>query len=547
MTLTIHTEQDEQRQLLLKIEVAEERVEKQMRETARKLSREYNVPGFRRGKAPYTVIAKRIGHEALRGEAVEELIQPIFEEAMKQIDPDIYAPAQFDDLELEPLVLKFTIPLTPEVDLGDYRALRKEIEPVNVTDEAVAAALERIRNRHQILEEVARPAAAGDMVTISGRGELILEEDIEEDEAEEDSVAAATGDLETDTAINETVEVDDPAVDHVEGDGSDDDDFDDDDDVGDDDILFDTERMELVLDSSQVFPGTPFVENVIGMSVGDSKDFTFTFPDDYEDDELVGLEAMFSVTVLQVQSRELPELDEELAQKEGHETLAELQQETRKTLEEAAHSQAKTELMDGMIEDMLKIATMVYPPAAVEEEISRRLESFKNQIKRSGWEWDDYLKLQTTNEEALRTELREAAAETVQQQLTLRQFVLNEKLKIEEAEVNAKVEERIAAFSDNETLANSMRDYYNRGAGLEMISGDILMEKVVGRMRDILTGVAPSLEELSALEEMEEDGHGEATPTNEATETAVLAPEVEEPAAQTAVAENDKTDEVAEE
>ena len=112
MTLTIHTEQDEQRQLHLTIEVPEERVEKQMRETARKLAKDINLPGFRRGKAPYSVVLNRVGRDSLRAEAVEDILQPVFEEALDEINPEMYAQAQFDDLEMEPLVLKFIIPLT---------------------------------------------------------------------------------------------------------------------------------------------------------------------------------------------------------------------------------------------------------------------------------------------------------------------------------------------------------------------------------------------------------------------------------------------------
>ena len=109
MTLTIHKEEDEQRQLALTIEVEEKRVEQAMRKTARKLAGNLHVPGFRRGKAPYNVILRRFGRDAVRAEAVEEMIQPIFEEALDQLEEPPYAQANFDDMEMEPLVLKFTI------------------------------------------------------------------------------------------------------------------------------------------------------------------------------------------------------------------------------------------------------------------------------------------------------------------------------------------------------------------------------------------------------------------------------------------------------
>ncbi len=512
MTLTIHTEQDDRRQLHLTIEVPEERIEKQMRETARKLAKDYNLPGFRRGKAPYSVVLNRFGRDALRSETVEDMLQSILEEALDEVKPDIYAPVQLDNLEMEPLVVKVTIPLTPEITLGDYRSLRQEIEPVTVTDEAVAQALKRIRARYQELEEVDRPAAEGDMIAISGRGELIVEAD--EDEEEEEGVVEVTAVPLPPQAITDA-ETDDESVDDFEDDDFEDDDFEDDeyedDDYEDDeyedkfedddnDILFDSTRLEIPLDDTEIFPGTPFIENLVGLSVGESKDFTFVFPEDYEQEELAGKEAMFSVELLEVKSRHLPELDDELAQKEGHETLAELEEATRTRLREMAESQANNELMEKMVHDMVEMSTLVYPPAAVEMEIDNRIQSFKSQVTRSGWQWDDYLKMNATSEETMRDDFREAAEDAVRHQLVLRQFVLDEKLQIKDEDVEAKIAERVAAFKDNETLRNSMREYYLKGAGFDMISSEILMDKVTERIVAIYSGAAPSLEELAADE-----------------------------------------------
>lgn len=520
MTLTIHTEQDDQRQLHLTIEVPEERVEKQMRETARKLAKDINLPGFRRGKAPYSVILNRMGRDSLRAEAVEDILQPVFAEVLDEINPEIYAQAQFDDLEMEPLVLKFTIPLTPEVALGDYRSLRKEIEPVAVTDKAIAEALKRIRTRYQELEEVDRPAAEGDMIVLSGRGELILGEEVEE-EAEETAVAAESDETEN----GET------AVDEADEELADDN----------DDVLFDSDRLEIPLDDTEIFPGTPFVENLVGLAVGENKEFTFTFPEEYEEEELAGKEAMFNVQILEVKSRHLPELDDELAQKEGHETLAELEDITRERLQELAESEARNELVDSMVKEMVEMATLVYPPAAVEMEIDGRISSFKNQVTRSGWQWEDYLKLNTTTETSLRDDFREGAEEAVRQQLVLRQFVFDEKLKIQEADVEAKLEERIASFKDNETLANSMRDYYLKGAGFDMLSGEILMEKVAERMTAIYNGTAPSLEELEAEETADSPETSTEEETTDDVDTAV-AEEANEPVETESAVEEELSD-----
>lgn len=534
MTLIIHTEEDDRRQLKMTIEVPEERIEKQMRETARKLAKDINLPGFRRGKAPYSVVVNRIGRDTLRAEAIDDMLQSIFEEALDEVKPDIYAQAQFDDMEMEPLVLKFTIPLTPAVTLGDYRTLRKEIEPVNISDEAVAQALKQIRARYQELEEVDRPAAEGDMIVISGRGELIVEVDEDEDEDEDEEGMEAE---EMDTAVPHppTAAVETDEQQEIGDNEFDEDEYEDDDD--DDDVLFDSSRLEIPLDNAEIFPGTPFVENLVGLSVGESKDFTFVFPEDYEQEDMAGKEAMFSVEVLEVKSRHLPELDDELAQKEGHETLAELEETTRKRLHEMAESQANSDLVDSMVHEMLDMSTLAYPPAAVEMEIDGRIQSFKNQVTRSGWQWDDYMKMNATSEQAMREDFREAAEEAVRHQLVLRQFVLNEKLKIKDEDVEAKIDERVAAFKENDMLMNSMREYYKNGSGFDMLSGEILMDKVTERMVAIYNGSAPSLEELEAEETAVADELPPADETTEATDLAIAEEIVEAVASETAEAE----------
>jgi trigger factor len=509
VTLKIQTEQDDKRQLLMTIEVPEERIEKQMRETARKLAKDINIPGFRKGKVPYPVLLKRVGRDALRTEAVEDMLQSVFTEALDEIDPDIYAPANFDDMEMEPLVLKFTIPLSPEVTLGNYRELRKEIEPVVIAADAVDEALERIRTRHQSLEDVERAVEAGDMVTLSGKGELVpTEQEAAEVETEEPVAEGETAESET---------------------------------TPNDNVIFDTESVEFIMDPKQIFWGEGFISNVVGMSAGDEKTFTLTLPEDFEEEELAGREATFTITVLNVRSRNLPPLDDELAKLEGtFETLDELRDSIQKELQTNAEGEAKNMLIEGMIDDLLKDATLVYPPAAVENEVDGMVENFKNQVTRAGWTWEDFLKLQTVSEEKLRENFRESAETQLKRQLALRQFIFDEKLRISDEDIDAAIDERVAQFSDNEALQKGMRDYYHQGQGFEMLSSEVLMNKAYARIEAILAGNAPDLTELEAeavaeTAETVEDGEVPAVPDT--------TPEPEAEVEETAVTEASEEDE----
>ncbi len=464
MTLNIQTEENEQRELKLTIEVPEERVEKEMRQAARKLSKEINIPGFRRGKVPYNVILRRVGRDALRAEAVDDMVQGVFEEALEEVDPDMYGRPTFDDMENEPLVLKFTVPLSPQVDLAGYRELRKEIEPVNITDEAVEEALEQVQTRHQKVEPVDRPAAAGDLVTISGKGELLQVVDDVEEDAEENEEATDDADYK--------------------------------------DIIFDEESIDLLLDAEKLYLGAAFVDNLVGMAAGDEKSFTITFPEDHEETELAGKEADFEITVLNVKERELPSLDDELAKLEGdYETLDELRSALRDNLEQQAESNAKNELIENTITDMLAGAQVVYPPTAVEMEIDDMVASFKEQVKRSGWEWEDFIRLQNNSEEEIRNNFREGAVERLERQQILRQFVLNEKLTVSADDIDTAVEKRLESFGDNAEFRESMRKYFNSGYGFDMISSEVIMDKVHDRMVAILSGEAPDLDAIAEAEE----------------------------------------------
>jgi trigger factor len=251
------------------------------------------------------------------------------------------------------------------------------------------------------------------------------------------------------------------------------------------------------------------------------------FPDDFEEQEFAGREARFDVEILNVQNRLLPELDDALAEREGLENLAALEAITRENLEKAAKSQQQNDLIEEMIDRLLETATLVYPPAAVDMEVDSRIETFKNQVSRSGWEWEDYLKLQGMEEGSLRGEFREGAEEALRRQLVLRQFVLDEKLKVGMDDLDAKLDERLAVFGDNPELAEGMRNYYKSGYGFEMISSEILVDKAHERVVAIFSGTAPDLADLTD----EETAVAEDESPVEEAETegeAVLAEESEE-------------------
>jgi trigger factor len=439
VTLTIHQEEDEQRQLKLTVEVEESRVQKQMDQFIRRFSREAQIPGFRRGKVPRNVIVKRFGEETLRAETVEEMLESLVEEIFEEVNVEEIAHYQpmMDEMELNPLVLKFLIPLEPKVTLGDYRTIRKELDPIEVTDERLEDALDHVRGHHQVLEEVDRPSEAGDVVTVTGTGWTI------EDEEE----------------------------------------------------FWHVHDNDLLLDSETAFPDIPIVENIIGMSAGEEKEISFTFPEDYEEEELAGKEAKVNVEVSKVQSRFLPEIDEELVKKEGDfESVEAFMEDLKVQLHEAAERQAKTDLMDFVIDEMLEDVEMVYPPAAIEAELSNLETNMITQLKQYGWEGDSL-------GADFRIDSREQAEANVRRGLTLRQFMLEEKIKVRDSDIDEALEDRLEKFADNEELREQLRSIFMQGKSFETMQQNIIEEKIYERMKAIVTGNAP---DLASLEEEDE-------------------------------------------
>ncbi len=470
MTLTIHREENDQRELQLKVEVSEDQVEQAMRKKARELGRELRFPGFRKGKVPYRVVLQRVGRNAVRAEAVDDMVQTVFAEALEEAEIDPYGRPTLDNMEIEPLVLQFTVPMEPLVTLNeDYRAMRREIEPVTVTEEALAEALEQVQIQHQTTESVDRPIEEGDLVTVSGKGQVI-------------SAPPAATDKDED---QEEIPFAEP------------------------EILFDQEHLELVMDGEKLFPGTPFVDNLVGLSAGDESSFAVTFPADYEEEEMAGRDASFDLTIIDVKSRDLPPLDDELAKLEGdYETLEEMRASLKEQLEVQAQNQAKEDLIESTIDELLEDAVIQYPPAAVEMEIDEMVESFRNQVARSGWEFADYLTIQGSTEASLREDFRENAETRLKRRLVLRQLMLDEKLRVEMEDIDAVVDERTGSI-DNEELRQQMHNFYMQGAGFDMISSEVLSNKVYERIVAILSGQAPDLAELDLVDEQEVESEEE--------------------------------------
>ena len=481
MSLTITKQEDEQRQLAMSIEVNEKRVTGEMKKIARDLAKRMNVPGFRPGKAPFGVVKKRIGEEALRAQAIEDMLNDVIFEALEKEEVLPYARPTLKDMELNPAKIEIIVPLEPVVTLGDYREIRRELERPEVTDEAVEEAVQEFIERKTTTEEIAdRASAEGDMIKVIGKGVFKPAEDAEED-AEPD-------------------------------------------------VLFEEEDgIEFLLDAEKTFQGTDFVSNLIGKSVGDELEFSITYADDYEVSDFAGRQVDFNLEVIELMQRIVPELNDELVKDDNYEDVADFRAKTRETLENSAFETFRGEVLDEWIEDLKKDATLVYPPGAVDAELDDRLEGFKQQISSYGWNWEDYMNIQNESEDQIKENWREDVTTNVENGLVLREFISAEKLKLEDDEFNELVEERLEGFGDmEENIRESMREVLMSDESRQRMGNELMVRKAFERIEAILAGNAPDLSELEdAAAEEEADSEAEAVDDEASEEAVEEAPDAE--------------------
>jgi trigger factor len=422
------------RQVKLTIEVDQERVDRALRGVARRVSKDYNIPGFRRGRAPYHIILQRFGRETLLGEVVDELGQDVFKEALESEELEPYDVGVLEDVQLDPMVFQLRVPLRPTVDLGAYREFRVEAPVVSVEEETVEAELESLRQANVILEPAGdRLAQMGDWASLD--------------------VSAQVGD----------------------------------------ESLIDKEAHDMVLEAEKKEFELGFAEQVVGMKAGEEKQFTLTLSDDWGE-EKAGQEAHFTVTLQEIRSRTLPALDDDLARTVGDfDTLEELRQAIRDQFEGDAQREADAAYAEEVLEALMAQATIEYPPDLIEDQIEDMVEDLQRQLEPQNLSLDDYVKLTGQTEEAFRESLRPRAETIVRRGLALGELTRLEKLDVEGREISERIGLMSASWGER---AGEVREMLSEPDSLRSITNRLLTDKAVGRLVEIAKGEAPPLEGL---------------------------------------------------
>ncbi|WP_162909345.1 trigger factor [Aggregatilinea lenta] len=510
--MNIQTEHLDNHTARLTVDVDPARVESALRTAARRLSKKGRIPGFRPGKAPLNVILNLYGREYVLGEAIDELGNDIYREALDQADITPFAPGSLEDFKEEDgLKLTFVVPKQPTVDLGGYRdAVRAEYSVEEIADDAVEKAMEGLRESKSVLEDVERPAEMSDLVTLGHVAIFRLDEDSEDAEEIEEEESAEAEEAENAEAVDEAESSDeaDDAEDADEDEDLDDEDFDDEDfDEHDHDHEEDESEMimhehdyQAVLrdDENDLFPG--FSQELVGATAGDELEFTLTLPEDYaEDEELAGATLRIEAHVAKVQSRQQVEWTDELAAEisEGeHTTISDLRADVRRRLEEASKQQAENDLIETAMDQLVEGATILYPPDLVDEYVDAMIEEFDMSLRRSGLNLEDFLKITGQPRDAVAAQYREPAVRRAQRALALSELVHQEEISLSAEELDAELDRMSQQMGGDQ--AEQLRALLNTDVNRSDISNRLVSERALARLAAIARGENPPQAEAAA-------------------------------------------------
>lgn len=377
----------------LTIEVSAEQFEAATQKAYQKAGKRFNVPGFRKGKAPRKVIENMYGPLAFFDDAFDIVYPEAYQAAIAEQGVE---PVDRPDVSIEtlpdgenPLVFSLVVAVKPEVELGAYKGIEVEKRAYNVTDDEVDAAIAQLQEGVARIVDVDRPVENGDTVNLDYSG----------------------------------------SVDGVKFDGG------------------TAQGQTLTIGSGQFIPG--FEEQMVGMAVGEEKDIEVTFPEEYHAENLAGKKAVFAVKVNGIQVKELPTLDDEFAKDVSeYDTLEALRDAKRQELLEQAEKNAKIQKENDVVRKAVENATVEVPDAMVERQIDSFLQDMGYRLQMQGISLEDYLKYTNTEISALRDQYRADAALRVKSQLVLEAISKAEAIEATPEEIGDKVAEYAKQFGN---------------------------------------------------------------------------------------------------
>ncbi len=477
--MKLQTERIDNHRAQFTIEIEAERLDEAKRQAARKISRQVRIRGFRKGRAPYRLVAQHVGEAAILEEALDALGDVLYKQAMVEADVSPYGPGAFEDFQPEPSpTFVFTVPLEPEVDLKDYLEVRAEYEEPQVSAQDIEDALKQLQLRAiEVIDDEVKFTKAGHRVTISVDSEFLDGEPPEEpsDAPEPDAL----------TGGNDAEEA--PAEDapYIPKKG---------------DTFVKDENAVIILDPNEDPFTHGFVENLVDAELGSDIVFELTIPDDDADETIIGRRVEFVVTIKQIEEIAIPELDDEFARiacrnRGDEETdLAGLRESTRVELLRSAERNTLSEYSGVVLQQIIDGAEIAYPDVALEERLDEILADLERNLAQNHLKLEEYYRLTNTSEADLRERHREEASQLLRQSLVLREIARAHELEVSEAQI----EERIDAFAAGYGSSPEIRKLF----ATPQMRDNLRNELLISHLNELLVAIGRGQAPGEALELM---------------------------------------------
>jgi trigger factor len=418
--MSLQVEKLEKNMAKLTIEVSAADLDKAMENAYKKARGRISIPGFRKGKAPRKMIEQMYGKGVFLEDAANALIPAEYNKALAECDLEITSQPAISVVQAEPgktFIFTAEVAVRPEVTLGQYKGIEVPKQNREVTEEEVEEALKKEQEKNsRTVSAEDQPAKNGDIVTLDFEGFT-------------DGVAFEGG----------------KGTDHP-----------------------------LTLGSGSFIPG--FEEQLVGAKAGDHVEVNVTFPENYHSEDLKGKAAVFQCDIKKVETKELPELNDEFAQDVSEfETIAEYREDVKKKLIENKENAAKNAIEDAAVDKIIEAAEMEIPDAMVDTQARQMVDNFARRIQSQGLTLEQYYQFTGLDEAKVVEQMKPQALKQIQTRLVLEKIVEVEAIEAAEEDVTAEIESMAKAYNME---ADKVREILG-GQQLEQMKKDLAVQKAV--------------------------------------------------------------------
>ena len=418
--MSLQVEKLEKNMAKLTVEVPAEQFEKALTTAFNKNKSRFNIPGFRKGKAPQAMVEKMYGVEVLYEDAINEALDATYGDAVTESELDVVSRPEIDVVQVEKgkeLIYTATVAVKPEVTLGEYKGIEVEKASAEVSDEDIEAELKKVQEQNSRL------------ITV-------------EDRAVED------GDQ---TVVDFEGFVDGTPFEGGKG-----------------------EDYPLTI-GSHSFIDT-FEEQLIGKNIGEECEVNVTFPEEYHAKELAGKPAVFKVTVKEIKRKELPELNDEFAGEVSEfETLEEYKNDVKAKLSLTKQKEAATENENHVVDKVVENATMDIPEPMIDSQVNNMVNDYARRMQSQGLSLEQYMQFTGMTIDTLKEQMKPQAVKRIQTRLVLEAIVKAENIKVSDEAV----EKEIADMAESYKMEVAQIKEYMGENGIEQMKEDLAVQEAV--------------------------------------------------------------------